>query len=182
MGKAIPERLADLEPHPENPREISEEALEALGASIEEYGDLSGIVYNKRDGYLITGHQRLKKLRALYGQDWPIATIAGMTEPAGRIILPEGDTFSIRIVDWPAGKAAKARIVANSELNQGTWDVEELVSQLPDLIDDDMELAERLGLSQLLETLEPNEEPLTNSRGCSRERRSRRSLPIHRTE
>ena len=50
--------IADLQPHPRNPREISEAALAGLGASIEDFGDLAGIVWNKRNGKLVCGHQR----------------------------------------------------------------------------------------------------------------------------
>ena len=43
-----------------NPRNITNRRLKALAASMEEFGDLSGIVYNHRTDRLISGHQRIK--------------------------------------------------------------------------------------------------------------------------
>jgi len=56
--------LADLRAASYNPREITQEALEGLGHSLEEFGDISGIVWNKRTGHLVAGHQRVEALRA----------------------------------------------------------------------------------------------------------------------
>lgn len=51
-------KLKDLKKNPRNPRKISSEKLDALKKSLEKYGDLSGVVYNRRSGQLISGHQR----------------------------------------------------------------------------------------------------------------------------
>jgi DNA modification methylase len=59
-NRTTPEHAGDLRPLPENPRTATPEALAALERSMERYGDLSGIVYNRRSGHLIAGHQRLK--------------------------------------------------------------------------------------------------------------------------
>lgn len=53
-------KVGDLQPAPYNPRTITEEQLDRLGRSMQEFGDLSGIVYNRRSGRIIGGHQRLK--------------------------------------------------------------------------------------------------------------------------
>lgn len=45
---------------PQNPRIVSPDALAALERSMDKYGDLGGIVFNRRSGHLIAGHQRLK--------------------------------------------------------------------------------------------------------------------------
>ena len=55
-------RLVDLDPAPYNPRKIKDTALEGLGTSIEEFGLLSHIVWNKRSGNIVGGHQRYRKL------------------------------------------------------------------------------------------------------------------------
>jgi len=47
-----------------NPRNISNEALEALRASIEKFGLVQEIVVNERNDKIIGGHQRVKALRA----------------------------------------------------------------------------------------------------------------------
>jgi len=56
-------RLADLKPAPWNPREISDEALERLAASLDRWGCVEPIIVNDRTGHVVGGHQRLKVLR-----------------------------------------------------------------------------------------------------------------------
>ncbi len=57
-------KLADLAPAEDNPREISPEALASLGRSMDEFGDLSGVTFNRRSGKLIGGHQRMQHIPA----------------------------------------------------------------------------------------------------------------------
>jgi len=47
-----------------NPRQITERQIEGLAASIEEFGLVEPLVWNKRTGNLVGGHQRLRILRA----------------------------------------------------------------------------------------------------------------------
>lgn len=56
--------LADLTPADFNPRKISKEALEGLGHSIKRFGLVQPIIFNKRSGNVVGGHQRLKVLQA----------------------------------------------------------------------------------------------------------------------
>jgi hypothetical protein len=55
-------KLVDLNQAPYNPRRITDEAFGGLGASLEEFGLLSLIIWNKRTGNIVGGHQRYKKL------------------------------------------------------------------------------------------------------------------------
>lgn len=55
-------RVGDLAPAPYNPRAITDDEFDALGRSMEVYGDLSGIVYNRRTKRLIGGHQRVRHI------------------------------------------------------------------------------------------------------------------------
>lgn len=55
-------KLSDLKPAEYNPRTITDTALENLGNSIERFGFLVPIVWNKRSGNVVGGHQRLKCL------------------------------------------------------------------------------------------------------------------------
>ena len=52
-----------LKKAPYNPRSISLEAMEGLSASLEHFGDIGGIVWNRRTGHLVCGHQRVDALR-----------------------------------------------------------------------------------------------------------------------
>ncbi|MCK4302843.1 MAG: ParB N-terminal domain-containing protein, partial [Candidatus Eisenbacteria sp.] len=56
--------LASLAPADYNPRSISSESLAGLTASVERFGNVQPIVWNKRTGNVVSGHQRLRVLLA----------------------------------------------------------------------------------------------------------------------
>lgn len=51
-------KLADVKMRPDNPRVISEKALNGLKNSIGKFGYIEPIVWNKRTGNIVGGHQR----------------------------------------------------------------------------------------------------------------------------
>lgn len=55
-------KLEDLKGNPKNPRKVTEAKLAQLKRSLEEFGDLGGVVWNRRTKRLVSGHQRLKGL------------------------------------------------------------------------------------------------------------------------
>ena len=55
-------RLADLVPADYNPRDITDDALAGLGSVIDRYGLVQPVVWNKRSGNIVGGHQRMKVL------------------------------------------------------------------------------------------------------------------------
>ena len=55
-------RLVDMNPAVYNPRKMTDEARRGLGASIDQFGLLSLIIWNKRTGNIVGGHQRYRKL------------------------------------------------------------------------------------------------------------------------
>ena len=57
--------LSDLEPAPYNPRTISATALAGLRNSVERFGLVEPIVWNRRTGRVVGGHQRLKVLQGM---------------------------------------------------------------------------------------------------------------------
>ena len=56
--------VTDLKPASYNPRKITDSKLKALSSSMEEFGDLSGIVFNRRTQRLVSGHKRLETVPA----------------------------------------------------------------------------------------------------------------------
>lgn len=56
-------KVKDLKPAPYNPRTIEKQELEGLKASLKRFGLVEPIVWNKRTGYVVGGHQRLKALQ-----------------------------------------------------------------------------------------------------------------------
>lgn len=95
--------MDDLKPAPYNPRTIDDESAAGLGYSLSEFGDLSGLTWNKRTGHMVAGHQRVKELRKMGGQILK-----------GAVQVANGDRFAVRVVDWPESKEKAANIVANS--------------------------------------------------------------------
>jgi len=56
--------VSDIKPFQGNPRDITEDALSGLRASLEKFGYIDLLIVNKRNMELVAGHQRLKVLQA----------------------------------------------------------------------------------------------------------------------
>ena len=129
------QKLSDLKPADYNPRKITDKALEGLKFSLEEFGDISGIVFNTRTGNLVSGHQRVKALQEKYGD----LDLSRAEDGTAAFISPEGNLFKVRIVDWDLDKEKAANIAANAETIQGEFTegliplVEELSLNMPDV-------------------------------------------------
>jgi hypothetical protein len=135
-------KLTDLKPAPYNPRTITDEAAAALQTSLAEFGDISGIVWNKRTGHLVAGHQRMEALRRKHGKKLSVRD--------GAVCTSDGERFPIRVVNWPLEKEKTANLAANSPYLAGSFDSGGLEALLADLNAAD-------GLSGLLEGLRLNE-------------------------
>jgi len=58
-------QISELVPAPYNPRTIDQHALDGLRHSVERFGLVEPIVWNRRTGNIVGGHQRLKVLQQL---------------------------------------------------------------------------------------------------------------------
>lgn len=134
-------RLEDLSEAPYNPREIDEQSLDALKASLQEFGDIAGITWNRRTGHLVAGHQRMRGLRERYGDQLRMSR--------GVIQCPNGETFRVRVVDWPLKKEKAANVAANNPEIAG-WFTDDIVDVLEAV---DPGLMDSLRFDELLETL-----------------------------
>lgn len=112
--------ISDLKPAEYNPRTITEEALNGLGASFDAFGLVQPIVINK-DRTVIGGHQRLKILES-----------RGVTE------------VECVIVDLDKHEEQKLNVVLNSHAISGDYDMAKLSLILDDLKLDDNYLELRL--------------------------------------
>lgn len=114
--KAVRLPISVLAPDPHNPRKMSDDARAGLGVSLETFGALD-IVFNDETGELVSGHQRIERLKA-----------AGATELTrkgewGHIVHPKtGERFPVRFVRWDAVKQRMANLVANNPHLQGNFD------------------------------------------------------------
>lgn len=124
MSEGTPKRkVGELAPAPYNPRKIEERQEEILGESMEEFGDLSGVVFNRRTGRLIGGHQRVKHL----DPDTPVQIIGTWEEPldTGTVALgfiedQAGERWIYREVDVGEEREALMNLAANK--HGGQWD------------------------------------------------------------
>lgn len=137
-------KIEDLKGNARNPRRISGEALAGLKVSLARYGDIAGITYNLRDGTLVTGHQRMAALRAIYGD--------GLKIEGERLVAPTGESWAVRVVDWDEATANAAMVSANNEHIQGEY-TDELQGLLREIEDADPEMFASLEMDKLLEDL-----------------------------
>ena len=119
---SAPRQVGDLTPAPYNPRRISGVQLASLRKAMERFGDLSGIVFNRRTGHLIGGHQRVKHLPI----DAQITITERLDEPnevrtTARGLVRLGDEqWTYREVDADEQWEKEANIAANQ--HGGTFD------------------------------------------------------------
>ena len=119
--------LAELAPADYNPRKISAKAMAGLKASLTRFGELGGIVYNKRTGHLVGGHQRVKALLAL------------------------GETHAeVRVVDLPISEEKAANLALNHPGIGGEWDDALLAVVLDDVKRDLPTAFEELQLDDII--------------------------------
>lgn len=125
-------KIKDLKPAEYNPRKITDKQLDMLKKSMEEFGDLSGVVVNVKTGNMVGGHQRVKNL----DPSWPITKEPHKdktgTVALGYIETPSG-RWTYREVSWPKKKEAAANIAANQ--HGGEFDMPKLKEIIIDLDD-----------------------------------------------
>lgn len=134
-------KVKDLKHADYNPRKITGEQLRKLKKALIEFGDLSGIVFNRRTGNVVGGHQRLKCLppTAMIEKTETARTRTG-TVAMGTILI-DGEHYSYREVDWPLDKEKAANIAANQ--HGGEFDdvlLADLIKDLQDLPSFDVDL------------------------------------------
>ena len=124
-------KLQDIHPNPKNPRFLRKERSEWLEDSLNEFGDLSGYVFNK-GGMIISAHQRWEKIkpkvkevvvRETFKKPLPDGTIE-----RGHFELNDGTKHDYSVRDWTPEKADRATIRANAQ-NAGEWDADILANQ-----------------------------------------------------
>ena len=121
-----------MKPFSANPRRITARALTRLRQSLQELGDLGGVVYDENSGQVVGGHQRL---RAMFGekagefsiQDTDIEIVKSYPEPtpqgttAEGMITWQGGRFAFRQVKWDEPTFRRANFVANTQAGEFDW-------------------------------------------------------------
>jgi len=148
--------IADLTPAGYNPRKaLSMDELASLKKALLEFGDLSGVVFNRRSGNLVSGHQRI----SVIPKNAVIEITERFNEPsrtgtvAHGFIIIEGEKYTYKEVSWDALREKAANIAANAQ--GGDWDEEklgELFKELSADVDFDIELT-GFTLAEVYQTL-----------------------------
>lgn len=139
-------KLSDLKAWERNPRTIDEPSADGLRESIQRFGDISGIVVNRRNGALVAGHQRAEQARELCGGGDP--DIVMMDDDIGHFDVG-GERFSVRFVDWDSSMHAAANVAANNPFIAGDF-TDEIEDFMRDVEKESAELFESLRLDELL--------------------------------
>lgn len=143
--------VKDLKEADYNPRWITDKRVKALQKSIETFGDLSGVVFNRRTKTLVSGHQRLKTIRE---KKTRIVTKA-CTDKFGTVELGYIEVkdkngliqIPFRVVDWSDKKVEMAANVA-ANAQGGQFDNKKLGQVLAKLSKDTFDV-ELLGLDDV---------------------------------
>jgi hypothetical protein len=132
--------LSTIKGHEANPRKINATQQRILFKSLEQHGDLSGIVFNRRNQRLIGGHQRFQ----WFSKSDPVTIIKSFPKPlhdgttAIGYVEKEGQMFFYREVDLDENLHKAAMLAANK--GGGDWDFSLLSQILTDLDDGSMDM------------------------------------------
>lgn len=126
-------KLSQLNPNPQNPRTITDEKIKMLKASIEEFGNLDGFIFNAKSKRLAGGHQRLKVLpteaEIIIEKKYQPPTKSGTI--AEGYVEWLGERHRYREVFWDDAKEKAANIAANK--GAGMWDLPKLTEWMLEL-------------------------------------------------
>lgn len=128
-------QIKNFKPAKYNPRKITGQQRAALEKSIHEFGDLSGIILNKKTNTLIGGHQRISVIKQHPTKvvTTPVKDEFG-TVAMGHIAVKTDDgTFNVplRVVNWDLRREKLANIAANN--HGGEFDNQKLGKLLAEL-------------------------------------------------
>ena len=96
---------SEIKPAAYNPRKISDEAKRKLTLSLNEFDLVEPLVWNRKSGNLVGGHQRLFILDERDGLDYEV---------------------DVSVVDLPPAKEKALNVALNNQLMAGEWDFPKL--------------------------------------------------------
>jgi len=156
-------RLSELKSAQYNPRVITDEALDGLKYSLKEFGDLSGIVFNRATGNLVAGHQRVKALVEEHG-DIEIKEVGDSNGAISIIVNGKEQLFAVRFVNWSPEMEIEANIAANSPTIAGAF-TNDLAPLLTRVKDKNKTAFEKMQFSKLMGEIEKQEEKENEVKG-----------------
>lgn len=144
MSKKL--QAKDIKGSDYNPRTMSEPERQGLSVSIEEFGNLSGITFNKKNLQLVTGHRRYAELCKRCEDQIKLVPLEVKSQDDFYLICDKDEKFTgffLRVVDWDDKKEVAGNVTANSHTVSGKFD-HSLLSTALDRIDPELKLNLRL--------------------------------------
>lgn len=126
-------KIQDLSKNPGNPRTITDAKKRMLLKALRRFGDLSGVVFNRKTKQLVGGHRRSE----LFDPSTPIVIVKKYSKPTKTGTVAEGyfeakgERFAYREVYWDEPTEKAANIAANK--GAGEWDIGKLKDWISDL-------------------------------------------------
>lgn len=135
-----PLKLDSFKPNPRNPRTMSDTQRAAMVKALAEFGDLSGVVRNRRTGLLVGGHQRIEAFKA--DESAAVVVTENLKTPdrcgtvARGYVETGGTRHSYREVDWDVKTETAAMLAANQHGGDFDWQgVSALLKELDGNVD-----------------------------------------------
>lgn len=133
-------KIADLKPAPYNPRKSNERQEANLKASLEKFGVVEPIIFNKQTGYIVGGHFRVRELKKL-GYKEVECVIVDLDEEAEkelniRLNANTGDWDFDLLSDWDKDELEDWGLdmpMFAPEIDYSLLDEEDVSSQLEDM-------------------------------------------------
>ena len=150
-------KVADLKPHPKNPRKHGEAEMKALADSIDRFGFTCPIVIQKSTGLVLAGHARLEALRKRGDAEAPVIELDVNDQDATAYMIADNQLTILGAWDFPA--------------------LEGLVEDLKGADYDGMGFIEELNLPMF--TNDPNEEYQGMPEYNSEDKTAFRSISVH---
>jgi ferredoxin-thioredoxin reductase catalytic subunit len=130
-------KLANVKMRPDNPRAIGDKALEGLRHSLERFGYVEPIIWNKTTGHIVGGHQRYF------------------------VLVEQGvEEAKMVVIEMSLEEELAANLTLNNPEIEGTWS-DEAIDLLHQVETSDTELFNSLNMDALKTSLEktPNIDP-----------------------
>jgi ParB-like chromosome segregation protein Spo0J len=114
-------RRSHLRANPYNPRTITKQARDKLAKGLKRHGLVQPIVFNRRTGHIVGGHQRLEIMDSI------------MFAKKGKSLTTVEDyELQVAVIDVDEAKEQEIALLLNAEQAMGEWNTEKMAKVFKD--------------------------------------------------